>query len=171
MEAELVSEPKLKEARHKAKSLLETANVTNPAVKLNDIYHLAQKDFHLTIQGASADILPSNIDGITRRENDEIFILYNNSVSVTRQRFTVAHELGHLYLGHVHGGSSIDFGSQNFDEAEANQFAAHLLMPPSLLRIDINAGLKDPKELAKRYQVSEEALWWQINKAGLLGLF
>lgn len=171
MEAELTNEPKLKEARHKAKSLLEAAKITNPAVSLNDIYHLAKKEFHLTIQGASTSILPANVDGITKRENDDIFILYNNSVSETRQRFTVAHELGHLYLGHVHGSSNIDLGSQNFDEIEANQFAAYLLIPPVFLKADINSGKKDPKELAKRYQVSEEALWWQINKAGLLNLF
>lgn len=172
MELELLqSEPKLKEARHKAKAILKTANIVSPAVNLNTIYHLAQRDFNLIIQGANATVLPTNVDGITKRDGDEVFILYNESVSVARQRFTVAHELGHLYLGHVHGGSSIDLGTKNFDEIEANQFAAHLLIPPLFLRKDIKAGQKDPKELAKIYQVSEQALWWQIDKAGLLNLF
>lgn len=163
------SGPKLKEARHTDTAVLKSLKTTEPPVSLNAIYQHTKKTVNLKIHGT--DELSEKVDAVTNRSGDQVFILYNRSKSVNRQRFSVAHELGHLQLGHVHGSSSIDLGSENFDEIEANHFAAYLLMSPTMLKKDIKAGIKDIKDLAKRYQVSEEAMWWQIDKAGLLGLF
>lgn len=164
-------QPKLAEARHAALSLLQASKITSAPVKLNDTLSQVRKTFDVTIMGATEAQIGSKIDAVTKREDAEVYILYNKDRHINRQRFSFAHELGHLHLGHVHGGASIDLASQNFDEIEANQFAAQLLMPPAFLRTDIKGGLKDIVELAKKYQVSEEALWWQIEKAGLLKLF
>jgi Zn-dependent peptidase ImmA (M78 family) len=169
-EAEAIpSGPKLKEVRHAAAALLKSLKITEPPVNLNIIYQQTKKTVDLIIHGT--DDLSDRVDAVTKRSGDQVFIVYNKSKSVNRQRFSVAHELGHLQMGHVHGSSSIDLGSENFDEIEANHFAAHLLMPPDMLRKDIKDGNKDVKGLANRYQVSEEAMWWQIDKASLLKLF
>lgn len=60
-------------------------------------------------------------------------IYVNTSESFQRQRFTLAHEIGHAYL-HRNGSVIIDFRSEidspsSDKEREANQFAAALLMP------------------------------------------
>jgi hypothetical protein len=90
-----------------------------------------------------------------------------------RQRFTMAHELGH-YLFHINMiGDGVDddmmfrstpegeFYNQSItqnEETEANQFAASVLMPKSLISELQNNGIITSAELAKKLQVSESAM-------------
>lgn len=165
------SSPRLTEARHAALGLLKNAKITAAPVRLNDIYQHAKKTLGVLIVGVEEDAIGKKIDAVTKPgDGRDVFIVYNKNRHVHRIRFSVAHELGHLHLGHVHGNSSIDVGSENFDEIEANTFAAYLLMSPTLLRKDIKAGIKSVDRLAEKYQVSTEAMWWHIDKAGLLNL-
>ncbi len=60
-------------------------------------------------------------DGFTVRQNGRAVIVYNEALPETRRRFTIAHELGHIVLGH-------DCDDRERD-AEANCFARNLLMP------------------------------------------
>ncbi|MCL2055801.1 MAG: ImmA/IrrE family metallo-endopeptidase [Oscillospiraceae bacterium] len=54
-------------------------------------------------------------------------VLYDEEVrSLRRINFTLAHELGHIYLGHGDDRAA--------NENEANSFAAELLMPSALVR-------------------------------------
>lgn len=161
--------PRLKEARHTALALLDSVDVEKPPISINEIYKYTRQNFDLIITGDNG-VLDEEVDALTRREEEQVFILYNQNKHSNRQRFSVAHELGHLYMGHVHKDSGIDLESNDFTEKEANAFGAYLLMPPKLLRVDIKSGIRDMKELARLYQVSEIALWWQIRGAGLLGL-
>lgn len=160
----------LAEARHAAKKLLHDAGISTPAVLLNQVVPTVQKLFDLTVQGVDDTMFSGRGDAITQTRDECVFILYNKARATVRQRFSVAHEIGHLYLGHLHGnsGSELDASSDNFDEIEANEFAAHLLMPPDMLRKDIRAGVKDVNELIGRYKVSEEALWRQLTNTGII---
>jgi Zn-dependent peptidase ImmA (M78 family)/transcriptional regulator with XRE-family HTH domain len=96
----------------------------------------------------------------------------NETHPVARQRFTVAHELGHHvysdreaivldYFGRERGFS---FDSSETAEAEtkANQFAADLLMPAAWIRNDVAETTPDVRLLAKRYGVSEQAMWFRL---------
>lgn len=66
-------------------------------------------------------------------------IVVNRGESTVRQRFTLAHELGHLMLGHK--GESfrrLDSGEyketfERMKEVAANKFAANLIMPEKLV--------------------------------------
>ena len=60
---------------------------------------------------------------VKQRKNRKIYIiLYNNRVgSLRRRNFTLAHEVGHIYLEHQEDGPE--------EERQANAFAAELLMP------------------------------------------
>jgi Zn-dependent peptidase ImmA (M78 family) len=166
--AAISSKAKLAEARHAAKTLLKTAGVKAGPVRLNDIIKHVPVSYHLVVRGTTQ--LPPGLDAFTYRDNEITIIGYHQSVAPVRQKFSVAHELGHLYMGHVHGQTSLDLDSPDNDEMEANQFAAHLVMPPLMLRADIKKGLKDMKLLAGQYGVSEEAMWWQLAKCGLVAL-
>jgi Zn-dependent peptidase ImmA (M78 family) len=159
------SGPKSAAARHAADSLLKDAKINEPPVKIKELLRFIPARFNLTIAGWGN--LPDKVDALTRKEDGITIIGYSSKAPLVRQKFSVAHEIGHLYMGHLHGQSSIDVNSTDNDEVEANQFAAQLIMPPQMLRKDIKAGIKDPKDLAKRYGVSEIALWYKLNETGL----
>lgn len=74
----------------------------------------------------------------TNKEKREIRV--NKYEPLVRQRFTIAHEIGHILLGH----DGISYRDPNYqkyndfikrmNEVNANSFAAELLMPEKLLR-------------------------------------
>lgn len=87
---------------------------------------------------------------------------------LVRKRFTVAHEIAHYLLHrHLFRGELIDDALYRSTlssaiEAEANAFAADLLMPWHLL-----APVQDKpaSELAKLFEVSEEAMRIRLESA------
>lgn len=162
------TKPDLVKARHAAAGLLKEAKLTTVPVVVNDLIKSARVTFDVTVAAAPDKLFKGKGDAMTQSRDSSIYIIYNDGRSVVRKRFSVAHELGHLYLGHLHGNSSSDLNTENFDEIEANAFAAQLLMPPILLRKDIKAGIKNPEVLAKRYNVSIDAMWLQLRNAGLV---
>jgi Zn-dependent peptidase ImmA (M78 family) len=115
----------------------------------------------------------------------------NVSHTKTRQRFTLAHELGHYFLHKsANGGLHVDdrdffvrfrndhsADGSDKDEREANAFAAELLMPRTFLQNDI-ANVGDELslsadetflgELAARYGVSRQALSFRLINLGLI---
>jgi Zn-dependent peptidase ImmA (M78 family) len=125
-----------------------------------------------------------DISGMVFRDKDQTVIGVNSLHHPNRQRFTIAHEIGHFLL---HKGTEIhvdrtfrvnlrnDVSSQAVDpdEIEANRFAAQLLMPEHFLgrdlkgqEIDIEKE-DDLKLLASKYRVSLQALTFRLTN--LLG--
>lgn len=83
---------------------------------------------------------PFKADGITVDiKSDKPRIYINNAFDIpkTRQKFTIAHELGHIFLPWHKGTIASDINEYNFSahmmyrdmESEANRFASELLMP------------------------------------------
>ncbi|RUX29173.1 ImmA/IrrE family metallo-endopeptidase [Mesorhizobium sp. M7A.F.Ca.US.011.01.1.1] len=75
----------------------------------------------------------------------------------TRARFTIAHELGHYFLGHEghrrRNPKGVYAGSTEWaEESEANIFASYLLVPTKLAWDE-----KSPEEISDRFQVSLRA--------------
>lgn len=101
-------------------------------------------------------------------------IRYNPYEPITRQRFTIAHELGHLLMGHIRQGErahrdpmrSYDQYSERPMERQANEFAAQLLMPETIVRM---AAREVPSvwELAGRFNVSADAMGYRIRNLGV----
>lgn len=96
-------------------------------------------------------------------------IFYNANVGPERQRFTIAHELGHFILHRKSqptfncSKESIYSGSDGLMklEREADDFASNLLMPGNLLRQKIEGQEIDFRllgKLAKEFGVSLEAM-------------
>lgn len=110
---------------------------------------------------------------ITLAEKAEGIILVRRGMPAPRRRFTVSHELGHLLIpahavpaGGFHC-TTADMREARTDnqhrrqEAEANRFAAGLLLPAPHFRKDLEK-LKSPDlqhvfDLRKRYDASIEA--------------
>ena len=91
-----------------------------------------------------------------------------------RQRFTIAHEIGHFVLGHSTDFCSFDEHAtgdpRSSNERQANVFASELLMPdPWIRRYWVILG-KDYRAMAQKFCVSEEAMFRRLTEADLLGL-
>lgn len=105
--------------------------------------------------------------------NDGPLIQYNNTESKVRQRFTIAHEIGHYVLGHggAYRDSPNEFSLANHDPLEiaANRFAAELLMPEEVLNLLIfKKGIKDIAKLSNMLQVSQIAMQYRLKNLGLI---
>ena len=122
-------------------------------------------------------------------ENNEPEIWINPIKNEARQRFTLAHELGHLVndiLPNINNAINpiIDkyetlYRSTLFGgiETRANKFAAQLLMPLKPLETYIeNARIKQPKLKAKEaivmisddFRVSKQAVFHRLQNVGLI---
>jgi Zn-dependent peptidase ImmA (M78 family) len=123
--------------------------------------------------------LEDNISGYITREGDKFIITINSLQSSLRQRFTLAHELGH-YCNHRDAleGQHTDvalFRDANEDrlgiEYAANDFAAELLMPETDFRKAIKEGQNTPKQLSHLFQVTEKAVLYRAFKLGIINSF
>jgi len=88
-----------------------------------------------------------------------------------RQRFTIAHELGHYFL-HYTAGESTTFvslrRSRSARETEANAFAAELLMPEALIYGENDLHFfPSISHLSTRLKVSKEAMRYRLDGLGL----
>jgi Zn-dependent peptidase ImmA (M78 family) len=121
-----------------------------------------------------------DLSGYYLRRGDDQLIAVNSAHPRVRQRFTVAHELGHAMLDsgdqmHIdqafrlraaHRGHKVDP-----DEAAANSFAATLLMPEDDLREAVGDGLDltdgaSMREIARHFGVSQQALVFRLANLG-----
>lgn len=132
-----------------------------------------------------------SISGFIVRNDGKTVIGVNSSNVQVRQRFTIAHELGHYLLHspntddvHIDSGFEVRFrdelSSQGTDrsEQEANFFAAELLMPQKFLESDLkNIGnldlvdgefLESLENLAQKYTVSRQSLLFRLTNLGVL---
>lgn len=103
------------------------------------------------------------------------FILVNSAQAPARQRFTLAHELGHWMLGH---GESVDTAVTLSEksrgiERDACSFSAAFLLPRAAVdrwyheRIDNGkVDLPDVVSLASEYGVDEKVALIQLEEAG-----
>lgn len=127
------------------------------------------------------DFLEGFIDGDVQKKGNKSFqIRILNSLSEQRKKFTIAHELGHLFLhmGYMLNDDLWDAsGEKTFarygnseNELQAHEFAAALLMPKQHFEKAIydfeDDGRVDMKKIATHFGVSVPAA---TNRAKWLG--
>lgn len=127
----------------------------------------------------------SEFCGIYIEINDTKIIFVNSNMYEPRKNFTIAHELGHHYLGHTLTNGAIICDKSALDasnkerpetEKEADYFASCLLMPKDLIMIkkkdfenqnnnysndELIAYLKD------FFKVSKEALGYRLTELNI----
>jgi hypothetical protein len=118
--------------------------------------------------------LDPNLAGFIVRENGgpvEVFV--NASDGRTRQRFTLAHELGHYVkhrheqnIGYVDERSELAASGTNQAEVWCNQFAAELLMPAAIVKKYWAEGWS-ADELREKFDVSGHAIDFRLKNLGL----
>jgi Zn-dependent peptidase ImmA (M78 family) len=154
--------------------------VTQPPVAVEVI---AQAEGILVVRHRFED---GDVSGMLYRDDDRHVIGVNSAHPKPRQRFTIAHELGHRAL---HPGREIILDvpvrvnlrdktssmATDIEEIEANAFAAALLMPDKMIR-DLVSRLpaskrREPDDtataLADVFKVSTSAMNFRLINLGL----
>lgn len=126
------------------------------------------------------------VSGMLLKHDNKWDIYVNKKNSIYRQRFTIAHELGHYYAQKYGSPSTQEYLKNNDDmiqdfsflrkekhgkkddiaiEREANQIAAEILMPKNSVKDLIN-DKKDVSEMATVFGVSEVAMSYRLKNLG-----
>jgi Zn-dependent peptidase ImmA (M78 family) len=149
--------------RDMARKILQETNSIEVPISVEKI--LGQYGFRVVY----LDQPPEQFSGILHRGKKAIGI--NKHHHQFRQRFSIAHELGHYFLDHPDAEEEIpdDENSTAFEiyEKEADEFAGELLVPKDQLKQAFNQT-PDIDSLRKKFQVSQHVIIIQISKYGLL---
>lgn len=101
--------------------------------------------------------------------NDKWFIIYNDTLPVATIRFTLAHEIGHIVLGHEL--VSDKYARTTFSttrptsESEADMFAIRLLAPACIIwALDV----RSPTELAQICNISYTSAKYRYDRLNKL---
>lgn len=153
-----------KNARNAAWQCLIDFNITELPVKVSDI---AKKSGIKIIKNSKVNLLRENESGLTVLQKGKFYIIYRDTEPYERCRFTIAHELGHIFLGHVMTDKPgyRTFGKGNDTERAANVFARSLLAPACVLH---ELGAADPETISKICNVSITAASVRAERLQLL---
>lgn len=131
--------------------------------------------------------LGENVSGLLVVEKGQGVIGYNVTHAPVRQRFTVAHEIGHFILHRNDNPSALFIDTryivyrrdaksstgEDRREREANRFAAALLMPATLLYVELQNHPFDFGDeetlttLASKFQVSTQAMSIRLSNLNI----
>jgi len=120
-----------------------------------------------SLENPSFDNASGQFDLVYRMGRLMPVIRINPYRSLTHQRFTFAHELGHYFL--QHGPRNRDTGEQlqkrEPEEMAANRFAAGLLMPVDAVQNAVKSGIS-VYQMPGLFGVSEEAMSYRLRNLG-----
>jgi len=165
-------------AEQRATRVLEDHSIDKPPVPVALLAELV---------GANVVYQPfeGEVSGMLYREQGHSVLGVNSAHGQTRQRFTIAHEIGHLvlhegkpvFVDSFGGRINLRDGTSDSQEVEANAFAAELLMPKAFVQEAVNdviirGGGASPSqlvgELAKRFRVSKESMNYRLQNLGYI---
>lgn len=134
---------KYKYSRNLSWEILIQENITELPIKLAPLCR--QMGIRIIRYADIPGFAERDKDGCSAVINGQYCILYDETLSNTRKRFTIAHELGHVIMKH---------SGLPDDETEANIFASRLLMPACVLH---ECGVKSAADIMELCDVSRTA--------------
>lgn len=159
--------------KYKVSSLLDAEEAAYKFRKdnqINEVFPLANLCDIIENLGIFVVIVNDNkklfkdFDGVSELVNNFPFICISSDINYYRQRFTLAHELGHLIL-------KID---ENLDEEKiCNEFASALLLPRKALELECGTNRfaisdKEYRIIRDEYKVSIKAIIYGLNKYNIV---
>ncbi len=129
-----------------------------------DIFTIIQSIKNLTL---ICYPLGTNISGICYKGDISNVIVINSEMSLGRQRFSLAHELYHLYYdkNNLKTISTVNIGCGDENEKKADKFASYFLIPQSALYDKTNNKKLTIEEIIKLEQyfgVSHRAMLFRL---------
>ena len=107
-------------------------------------------------------------DGYSTILDGQAWIFVSRNCSPERQRFTIAHELGHILLGHTGKHQLVNREPSKKDnpvEQAANVFASRLLAPACVLWA---LDARTPDEIAMLCRISRQAATFRAERMAIL---
>lgn len=174
---------KLRKVEKEVRRIIDEMGISDPPIRVEEI---AKR------QGAQIHYEPfegdDDISGVLYNDAGSCIIGINSAHAKTRQRFTLAHEIGHLVMHSkkifVDKVVKVSFRDKRSsmaidnDEIEANQFAAELLMPRFLIEDEITKLVTRKKfvpskdwlinELASTFEVSPQSMEYRLSNLGII---
>ncbi|MGI5401493.1 ImmA/IrrE family metallo-endopeptidase [Streptomyces sp. CA-135486] len=160
-----------------AKALLARFGIEEPPVEPEQ---LAKRLEVLVVQQEMKD----DVSGMLLRKEGEKVIGVNRRHAPVRQRFTVAHELGHLLLHRgrplildtdirVNLRDTVSSMATDREEIEANRFAAALLAPEVMVRREVKKTQFQTADelvvrLSERFGMSQVAMNYRLMNLGII---
>jgi Zn-dependent peptidase ImmA (M78 family) len=148
-------------------------------------------DVYVIARACGVDVrqlpMEDSVSGVLVLKDGQAAIGVNEAHHPNRQRFSIAHELGHYLLHRNSSDLFVDAAPIFFrddrssdgterQEIQANAFAAELLMPEDMLRAQLTNRPLDVfddiamRQLAVRFGVSVQALSIRLTRLGLITL-
>lgn len=160
-------EPNYKFAREKARQVLKKYKIIEVPTNLQVICE------GLGVEYVELDD-PNELDGALLEMNGMRIAMLNRAKSFIRGRFTLAHELAHIFLEHGKRefydpeaarelGEDVPGNKKPAKEQEADAFASELLIPTEQLKKYQNE-LKNLDKVADIFQVSKQAMSIAISR-------
>ena len=172
-----------------ARNVLLRASINGIPIDLSKVASSLNVNVHY-------DSLENNVSGVLVVKGQERHAIINADHHPNRQRFSLAHELGHLMLHNSEGdrlfvdtnmrvyqrvGSSNDEAynqpestTNPYEEREANRFASALLMPHDLVQREaVKMDLSEETDIAflgRTFGVSDQAMSIRLQQLGLVQL-
>lgn len=108
--------------------------------------------YYKILEDSKIHYLQANQRGISFCKDDIWYIVLQDKLNPPTQRYTLAHELGHIFLGHplIDGKYGRTFASSP-EEYQAERFAIDILAPACVLW---GLNLHTPEEIAKVCNIS-----------------
>jgi Zn-dependent peptidase ImmA (M78 family) len=150
-------------ARTVARSVLKRHRIIVPPIDVNALIAAEAPGFRIIYE----ERWPEDMSGLTNRTEKTIRI--NKKHPPLRQRFSLAHELGHICLDHdtILPHRIVEETLSNEFEREADEFASELLMPITVFK---KAFAENPNldALSELFQVSTSAVSVRLLKLNLI---
>ena len=162
-----------------AAELLLAQDIRTPPVPIEDVARTLGAEVVF-------EALDTSVSGLLYRSADErVTIVVNESQNAARQRFTIAHELGHLLLhkgrpvivdhfsrGRLNLRDETSSLATSREEIDANQFAASILMPADWVHhaVERKADLPPTRlvgALSEEFAVSKQAMELRLMNLGI----
>ena len=133
-----------------------------------DILQIAKSSGIRVIKNSTVEKLKSRESGISLFDGETWYIIYNDKEMLERIRFTISHELGHIFLGHplkigYHARTIVSDKPEN--EVQADMFASRLLCPSCVLW---GLNLHTPEEISMICKVSYQAAKKRADRMKIL---
>lgn len=149
-----------KNARNATWQFIIDYNINKLPVIMNDII---KKSGITVLRNSKIHELEKHQSGKTILQNNKFYIIYNDTENEQRCRFTVAHELGHIALGHllINKVTYRTFKINDSNENAANVFARDLLAPACVLH---ELRVLKAADISKLCNISYEAATYREQR-------
>jgi hypothetical protein len=156
---------------YKIRQFFSTYFITKWPIDCVQLLDIISNSNGLSLQVGTVSNVSSNFDAISiyNPESDDYQIILNkNKINYPFQQskdrrlnFTIAHELGHIFLDHLSVSDDVKTFDERFiEDLEANEFAGRLLMPQSIL---LSCSFYSLDAVADFFNVSVSALTTRIQ--------